>query len=150
MTNIMITPFSLSYNHPRPQWNQVRSLTHMARNQASRSSRRMLGRPTHKPSLKASLRGYVCPLRLALYGHPDAGGIWEKHCKTQLKSVGWIPILPEIWQSVFYHPELELMLVVHVDDFKMAGPTKNMAEGWKGINSVIDMDPPEATMVVTT
>ena len=95
----------------------------------------------------SSWKGYkdpVCPLRLALYGHPDAGGIWEKHCETQLKSVGWIPILPEIWQSVFYHPELELLLVVYVDDFKMAGPTKNMAEGWKGINSVIDMDPPEA------
>ena len=75
---------------------------------------------------------------------PDAGGIWEKHCETQLKSVGWIPILPEIWQSVFYHPELELMLVVYVDDFKMAGPTKNMGEGWKGINSVLDMDPSEA------
>ncbi|CAE7555766.1 GIP, partial [Symbiodinium pilosum] len=89
-------------------------------------------------------RDPVCPLRLALYGHPDAGGIWEKHCETQLKSVGWIPILPEIWQSVFYHPELELMLVVYVDDFKMAGPTKNMAQGWKDINSVIDMDPPEA------
>ena len=36
------------------------------------------------------------------------------------------------------------MLVVYVDDFKMAGPTKNMAQGWKDINSVIDMDPPEA------
>ena len=47
-------------------------------------------------------------------------------------------------QSVFYHPEFELMLVVYVDDFKMAGPTKNMAEGWKGVNSVVDMDPPEA------
>ena len=22
----------------------------------------------------------VCPLRLALYGHPDSGGIWEQHC----------------------------------------------------------------------
>ena len=71
-------------------------------------------------------------------------GAFEKHCETQLKSVGWIPILPEMWQSVFYHPELELMLVVCVDDFKMAGPAKNMAQGWKDINSVIDMDPPEA------
>ena len=96
------------------------------------------------PSSWKGYRDPVCPLRLALYGHPDAGGIWEKHCETQLKSVGWIPILPEIWQSVFYHPELELMLVVYVDDFKMAGPTKNMAQGWKDINSVIDMDPPEA------
>ena len=49
-----------------------------------------------------------------------------------------------MWQSVFCYPELELILVVYVDDFTMTGPTKNMAEGWMGINSVIDMDPPEA------
>ena len=36
------------------------------------------------------------------------------------------------------------MLVVCVDDFRVAGPTKNMAEGWKGINSVIDLDHLEA------
>eukprot|EP00975_Prorocentrum_lima_P010056 2143751-Prorocentrum_lima.AAC.1 len=28
----------------------------------------------------------VCPLRLALYGHPDSGGCWERHCETHLKS----------------------------------------------------------------
>ncbi|CAE7395909.1 cof, partial [Symbiodinium pilosum] len=52
----------------------------------------------HDHALFAELgyRDPVCPLRLALYGHPDAG------------------------------------------------PTKNMAQGWKDINSVIDMDPPEA------
>ena len=63
-----------------------------------------------------------CPLRLALYGHPDSGGIWEKHCTKQLKSIGWVPVLPDIWQSIFYHPELDLLLVVYADDFKMAAP----------------------------
>ena len=52
-------------------------------------------------------------------------------------------MLPEIWQSIFYHAELDLLLVVYVDDFKMAGPQANLAEGWKRISSVIDMDPPE-------
>ena len=83
------------------------------------------------------------PLRLALYGHPDSGGIWEKHCEDQLRTVGWVAVLPEIWQSIFYHPELDLLLVIYVDDFKMAGPTHNLAKGWKTIESVIDMDPPE-------
>ena len=85
----------------------------------------------------------VVPLRLALYGHPDSGGIWEKHCEDQLRTVGWVAVLPEIWQSIFYHPELDLLLVIYVDDFKMAGPTNNLAKGWKLIESVIDMDPPE-------
>ena len=52
-------------------------------------------------------------------------------------------MLPEIWQSIFYHAELDLLLAVYVDDFKMAGPEANLAEGWKRISSVINMDPPE-------
>ena len=84
-----------------------------------------------------------CPLRLALYGHPDSGGIWKQRFSKQLGTVGWVAVLPEIWQSIFYHAELDLLLVVYVDDFKMAGPEANLAEGWKGISSVIDMDPPE-------
>ena len=85
----------------------------------------------------------VVPLMLALYGHPDSGGIWEKHCEDQLKTVGWTPVLPEIWQLIFYHAELDLLLVIYVDDFKRAGPSKNLDKGWKTIESVIEMDPPE-------
>ena len=32
-------------------------------------------------------KGYVDPvikLRKALYGHPDSGGLWERHCESQL------------------------------------------------------------------
>ena len=86
----------------------------------------------------------VVPLKLALYGHPDSGGIWEKHCETQLKKVGFEAVLTDIWKSVFYHPVKKLLLVVYVDDFKLAGPKDNIKEGWKTISSVIDMDPPEA------
>ena len=31
----------------------------------------------------------VCPLELALYGHPDSGGHWEAHCEGHLASVGF-------------------------------------------------------------
>ena len=86
----------------------------------------------------------VCPLMLALYGHPDSGGIWENHCASQLEGNGWVQVLPEIWQGIFYHPDLELLLVIYVDDFKMAGPQGNLKKGWANIRSVIDMDPPEA------
>ncbi|CAE7919883.1 unnamed protein product, partial [Symbiodinium necroappetens] len=86
-------------------------------------------------------RDPVCPLRLALYGHPDSGGIWEKHCTKQLKSIGWVPVLPDIWQSISCHPELDLLLVVYVEDFKMAGP--KVTKGWEGISKVLEMDPAE-------
>ena len=82
----------------------------------------------------------VCPLILALYGHPDAGAFWEQHCETQLKKVGFIPVAS--WPSVFRHPKLGTFLVVYVDDFKQSGPTANLAEGWRLIGSVIKMEEP--------
>ena len=85
----------------------------------------------------------VCPIRVALYGHPDSGGLWERHCQQELEKVGWTAVLPEIWQSIFYHAELDLLLVIYVDDFKMAGPSDHLAKGWETISSVIDMDPAE-------
>ena len=85
----------------------------------------------------------VVRLKLALYGHPDSGGIWERHCETELKKVGFEPVLADIWKSVFYNADLELLMVIYVDDFKLAGPTKNIQKGWESIASVIDMDPAE-------
>jgi hypothetical protein len=69
------------------------------------------------PKAWAAMRDPVVPLKLALYGHPDAGGYWERHCETQLRSVGFVPI-PD-WRSCFWHAGLRLFLVVYVDDFKM-------------------------------
>ena len=61
----------------------------------------------------------MVPLRKALYGHPDAGTFWEQHCDESVRAVGFEPI----------HEKLQLVLVVYVDDFKMAGPQKNLAQG---------------------
>ena len=44
---------------------------------------------------------------------------------------------------MFRHEELDLILVVYVDDFKMAGPTGNLAKGWESIKSVVDLGEPE-------
>ena len=95
------------------------------------------------PAAWKNMHDPICPLRLALYGHPDSGGLWERHCQQELEKVGWTAVLPEIWQSIFYHAELDLMLVIYVDDFKMAGPSDHLSKGWDTISSVIDMDPAE-------
>ncbi len=84
--------------------------------------------------------GPVCPLILALYGHPDAGGFWERHCGAALALGGFEPI-PE-WKSCFWHPRLKLLLVVYVDDFKLSGPAQNLAEGWRQISKGIIIEPP--------
>ncbi len=88
----------------------------------------------------------VCPLRLSLYGHPDSGGYWERHCEQHLVSQGFTPTKP--WRSCFFHPDLKVFLVVYVDDFKMSGPTGNLTKAWelvrgKGKETAgIDMDDP--------
>ena len=85
---------------------------------------------------KKGFKSPICPLRFALYGHPDAGGYWEKHCETHVKSVGFQHVTD--WRSCFWQPKLELFLVVYVDDFKLAGPKGRLAGGWKLIRSGIE------------
>ncbi|CAE7457726.1 RE2 [Symbiodinium natans] len=84
----------------------------------------------------------VVPLRLALYGHPDAGGFWEKHCEKAVTEVGF-EFLSD-WPSVFFHKELKLMLVIYVDDFKLAGPKENLAIGWEKLAKRIKLEEPRS------
>ena len=82
----------------------------------------------------------VCRLIKALCGHPESGASREKHCYRKLKEVGFEAI--KEWSGTFYHPRLKLCLVVYVDDFKMSGPVKNLAEGWRLIRKHIKTDEP--------
>ena len=99
----------------------------------------ILPRDRWPPSWKG-MRNPVCPLRLALYGHPDAGGFWEQHCEEHLVSVGFVPITD--WRSCFWHPELRLFLVVYVDDFKLSGPAKALPLGWSRLRAGLEMEDP--------
>ena len=56
------------------------------------------------------------------------------------KKVGYVKV--KDWASVFRHEALDLFLVVYVDDFKMSGPAKNIAEEWALISKVIKMEEP--------
>ena len=81
----------------------------------------------------------MCILKLALYGHPDAGGYWERHCEEHLTSIGSVPV-PD-WRSTYWHPELKLCLMVYVDDFRMSGPSANFANGWSMIRQIKTDEP---------
>ena len=94
------------------------------------------------PASWAGMKDPVCPLVLALYGHPDSGGHWEAHCEKHLRAVGYEPI--PAWRSCFWHPRLRLFLVVYVDDFKLSGPSKNLKEGWELIRRSIRTDEPHS------
>ena len=81
----------------------------------------------------------VCRLVKALYGHPDAGTMWEQHCHTAVQKVGFKPIGEE-WPSLYFHPDLKLLLVIYVDDLKMAGPTNNLPQGWKMLRQELRLE----------
>ena len=92
------------------------------------------------PKAWENMKDPVCPLKLALYGHPDSGGHWEAHCAKYLKEVGFTEIDP--WRSCFWHDVLKLYLVVYVDDFKLAGPKAAIKRGWELIRKGIKTDDP--------
>ena len=82
----------------------------------------------------------VVRLIKALYGHPDAGTMWEKHCDQAVKKLGFVPIGPN-WPSMYYYAKLNLLLVVYVDDLKLAGPEGNLSKGWTMLRSLLNIGP---------
>jgi len=93
-----------------------------------------------QPASWGKYRDPVCPLVLALYGRPDPGGYWERHCHKHLVAQGFSEV--PSWRSCYVHPRLRLFLVVYVDDFKLAGPRKGLAEGWRLIRKEVRTEDP--------
>ena len=88
-------------------------------------------------------KGYVnpiCPLVLNLYGHPLAGNVWGEDCEKRVLSCGWEKI-PN-WPCVYWHPHKKALLVVYVDDFKLAAPKRHIAGLWKELQKKINLDAP--------
>ena len=77
----------------------------------------------------------------ALYGHPDAGGLWEQHLKVIIKNLG-VQEVPE-YPGSFYFPDTKLLLSTYVDDLTLAGPADQHDAFWSKLTSVVDIEPPE-------
>ena len=92
------------------------------------------------PAEWAEMRDPVCPLILALYGHPDSGGYWERHCDKNLRLAGFTPV--DDWPSCYFRADTGLFLVVYVDDFKLAGPSQHLKAGWELIRAHIKTETP--------
>ena len=45
------------------------------------------------------------------------------------------------WPSCYRHPKLGLFLTIYVDDFKLAGPKKAHAEGWRLLRDSLSIEP---------
>ena len=82
----------------------------------------------------------VVLLLRALYGHPEAGGLWEKHLKEVLKGMGGKE-LPE-YPGNFWFPETRLLLSTYVDDLTLSGPQEEHQPFWETLCKVVDVEPP--------
>ena len=86
------------------------------------------------------IRDPVVPMQKSLYGHPDAGGYWERHCEAHLRKCGFVPV-PN-WPSMFWNEGLKCLLMVYVDDFKMSGRPGGKKTAWGLIRKAIETDLP--------
>ncbi|MDP7499719.1 MAG: reverse transcriptase domain-containing protein, partial [SAR324 cluster bacterium] len=80
----------------------------------------------------------VCPMELALYGHPESGYYWEEHCDECLRKEGFVPV--EEWPGCYWHEDLKAFLIVYVDDFKVSAPEGNLKKVWARIQKHIEVD----------
>ena len=77
----------------------------------------------------------------ALYGHPDAGGLWEAHLKKVLHNLGGSEVIE--FPGNFYFPDTKLLLSTYVDDLTLAGPAEQHQPFWEKLTSLVDVEPPE-------
>ena len=83
----------------------------------------------------------VVLLLRALYGHPEAGGLWEQHLKVVLRQLGGEEI--QEYPGNFWFPKQRLMLSTYVDDLTLSGPQEEHQSFWAELSSLVDVEPPE-------
>ena len=63
------------------------------------------------------------------------GVFWEKSCEESVKKAGFVAV--EGWRSTFWHPSKKALLIIYVDDFKLAS-WGNTSEGiWADLKRTI-------------
>ena len=96
--------------------------------------------PEARPQSWSKFRKPVVRLLKALYGHPDSGSFWEEHCDQAVRRAGFKPV-HECWPSCYFHPKLQLFLVIYVDDFKLSGPQQHLQQGWRLLRGSLNIEP---------
>jgi hypothetical protein len=83
----------------------------------------------------------VVKLRLALYGHPESGALWDKHLGKVLSGLGWRRV--ESHPGFWIHTATGAIMTVYVDDLMMAAPSDKESDLWKQIEEKVEFgDPP--------
>ena len=92
--------------------------------------------PQRRPAEWRGIEDPVVEMTNALYGHPDAGGYWERHCEKGLRKIGFKSIGECYeWRSCFWNEKTKVLCIVYVDDFKLAGPKEAVEATWEDIKT---------------
>lgn len=80
--------------------------------------------------------------RLALYGHPESGPLWDNVLFAALLATGWAKVVD--WRGVWRNVDYSLLLV-YIDDILMMCKKELVQKHWKSIEDAIAFkDAPEA------
>ena len=77
----------------------------------------------------------------SLYGHPEAGGHWEKHLEKIVLEMGGKPVKEH--PSCFWFPDHKLFMIIYVDDLWLNGPAGLHEEFWDKLGSEVKLEPAE-------
>ena len=72
----------------------------------------------------------------------NSGVYWQRYCGRQCKAAGFEQV-SENWPSVYYDYKRHILLVVYVDDMKMAGPKVELASAWERLGERIKLEVPK-------
>ena len=78
----------------------------------------------------------VVKLKRALYGHKNSGVYWQRYCEKQCKKAGFEAVPGDNWPSVYRDNKRKLLLIVYVDDMKLAGPKHEMDAAWERLGKI--------------
>ena len=146
-TKTLTMPCLASWAQVPRQWKPPRFSTPTVVSQVLANSRRTLFKLMSRPSSLGCPHGFLFhAIGGRRPGRVNTKTLWYPSYwhYTDIPTVGKAQILPDVWQSMFYHQELRLLLVVYVDDFKLAGPKEHLSKGWELIKSAVDIGEPEA------
>ena len=133
----------------QPNWHAEEADAEAAYNQSKHK-----GPPLHirlpkvlqPKSWQGKFRDPVTLLGMNLYGHPTAGNTWGDDCHGRLSKCNFYLVCEE-FPGLYLHKTFhQIVLVVYVDDFRMAGTPEHLDACWKLVSGCITIDKPQRAL----
>ena len=80
----------------------------------------------------------------ALYGHPEAGALWEARLDEIMKKLCW-PSVPGNG-GVYVHAKTKAAIVVYVDDMLLLSSPRDTVSLWRELEKSVDYKDPAAPL----